>query len=621
MNRTRFEGDTGRKQHWLPALCLVTGAASLFSGCGGAGNTMTGTGPSPPPTPAFTGVMESGSNAVSGAAISFYAAGSSGPGVGAANLLGTQMVTTDAAGKFSIPTFQCGSSEAQVYLVGRGGSTSPASGGDNQALVTMAALGDCGSVSSSTIVAMNEVTTAAAAWALAQFMGTDAAIGASATNATGLRNAFLTAANLADTSKGTAPGPGLPANTKLETAKLNTLAAALWTCNQPVSSTACAKLFSAVTVASGAPGNTVADTLDAALSVVRNPGANPAAVFANAAQSPFTPVLGNAPHDWTLSATFGNCSPGCGGLNFPGSLAIDSAGSVWVANYFGGAASKFSNTGAPASGGGYAAASLQESFGIAVDGQDSAWITNQNGNSTGSVTHLSSAGADLSGAGYSGGGIYYPVGVAATSGGEIWVADYANAAATLLAGDGTAISGPSGYAPGALPFTTAVAIDGNQNGWFAYQGGVAMVTQTGVVSSYSCCDVPAGIALDASGNVWVADYEASKVLKLGPGGSVIGETAAGGVHTPMNIAVDGGGNIWTANYRANTVSELNGATLQAVSPAAGYGLDASLFGPFGLGVDASGNVWISNAYGNTLTELIGAAGPVKTPSAGLPAQP
>jgi streptogramin lyase len=201
------------------------------------------------------------------------------------------------------------------------------------------------------------------------------------------------------------------------------------------------------------------------------------------------------------------------------------------------------------------------------------------------------------------------------------VADYADSAATLLASNGTAISGSSGYAPGALPFTTAVAVDGNQNGWFAYQGGVATVTQAGVVTSYACCDVPAGIALDASGNVWIADYDASKVVKLTSGGSVIGDTAAGGVHTPMSIAVDGSGNVWTANYRANTVSELNGATLQAVSPAAGYGLDASLYGPFGLGVDASGNVWISNAYGETLTELIGAAGPVKTPVLGLPAQP
>lgn len=616
MNRVPCEGGSRRWQGWQLALCLAISAVSLFTGCGGVGTAMTGTESNPARTPAFTGLMESGTTPVNAAAISFYAAGNSGLGVGATNLLGAQVVTTDASGKFSIPTFQCGSNGAQVYLVGRGGIANPTSG-DNSAIVMMAALGDCGSLSSSTTVTMNEVTTVAAAWALAQFIGANATIGASATNMTGLRNAFLTAANLSDVSKGTALGPGLPPSTNLETAKLNTLAAALWTCNQSVTSTACTKLFTAATVANSVP----ASTLDAALNIIRNPGANPAAVFATAAPGPFAPVLSKAPRDWTLSATFGNCMSGCGGLNFPGSLAIDSTGNVWVANYFGGAASKFSNTGVPIAAGGYAATGLQESFGIAVDGQDSAWITNENGNNTGSVTHLSSSGADLSGSGYSGGGIYYPVAVAATTGGKVWVADYANSAATLLAGDGTAISGSSGFAPGALPFTTAVAVDGNQNGWFGYQGGVAMVTQAGLVSSYACCDVPAGIALDALGNVWVADYQASKVVKIASGGSVLSETAAGGIHTPTSLAVDGSGNVWTANYRANTVSKVNGSTLQAGSPDGGYGLDASLYGPYGLAVDASGNVWISNAYGNTLTELIGAAGPVKTPALGLPAQP
>jgi len=164
-------------------------------------------------------------------------------------------------------------------------------------------------------------------------------------------------------------------------------------------------------------------------------------------------------------------------------------------------------------------------------------------------------------------------------------------------------------------------VDGNQNGWFAYQGGVAMVTPSGGVTAFSCCDVPAGIALDETGNVWVADYLASAVVKLSPAGALVGKAESGGVSTPVGIAVDGSGNVWTANYRANTVSEISGAMLQAISPPTGYGLDAQLYGPFGVGVDASGNLWLSNAYGNTLSELIGIAAPVKTPLLGLPAQP
>jgi sugar lactone lactonase YvrE len=509
-----------------------------------------------------------------------------------------------------------------VYLVGRGGNGA-AGLGDNPAITMMAALGDCGSLTSSTTVVMNEVTTAASAWALAQFIGPSANIGASATNATGLRNAFLTTANLVDTDKGTTPGPSLPANSLIEAAKINTLADILRACDQSTSASACQNLFAVTTESAATPAN----TLDAALNIVRNPAAQVSAIFALLSATPFQPALSVAPQDWTLSATYGNCASGCGGLNLPGSLAIDSKGNVWVANYFGGAASEFSSTGAPLSPNGYAATGLKESYGVAIDAQDSVWITNENGFSaqgtgTGSVVHLSSAGENLSGAGYIGGGIYYPIAVAATSGGTIWVADHANSTATLLAADGTAISGTAGYATSALPFTTAVAVDADQNGWFAYQGGVAKVTPAGAVTAFSCCDVPAGIALDASGNLWIADYDASSIVKLSSSGGVLGQAVmTGGVLTPVGIAVDGAGRVWTANYRANTLSEFDSSTLQALSASAGFGQDASLYGPFGLAIDASGNLWTSNAYGNTLTEFIGVASPVKTPLLGPPVQP
>ena len=604
------------------SLALIA-LAWVVSGCGGGGSSPlsgSGTPPSSPPpaaTPAFSGQMLSGTTPVVGASISFYAAGSAGPGAGATNLLPSQTAVTDASGNFSVPAFTCPSSAAQVYLVGRGGNGSTGLG-NNPAITMMAALGDCGNVTSSTTVLMNEVTTAASVWALNQFIGSDVSIGASSTNATGLRNAFLVIANLVDVSKGTAPGPSLPAGATVETAKINTLADVLWACNQSTSASVCQDLFAATTVA----GATPSDTLDAALSVVRNPAAQAGAIFALLAGTPFQPGLSAAPHDWTLSVTYGNCTSGCGGLNQPGSLAIDSKGNVWVANYFGGAASEFSSTGVPTAPNGYAATGLQASFGIAVDAQDSVWITNAFGNATGSVTHLSSNGTNLSGSGYTGGGIYLPFAVAATPGGNVWVADYANAAATLLAQNGTPLSGGSGFAASALIFTTSVAVDANQNGWFAYQGGVAMITPAGTVTSYPCCDVPAAIALDQSGNIWVADFDASAIVKLSPSGALLGQTAAaGGIETPDGLAVDGSGNVWTANYHGNTLSEFNGATVQALSPAGGLGQDAGLTSPFGTAIDASGNLWISNAYGNDLTEFIGVASPVKTPLIGPPARP
>jgi len=611
--------DKQRQPLWASA-CFT--AAVLAAGCGGSSKNVVPPPPPPPPT-AFNGMIRSGSVPVSGAAISFYAAGSSGPGAGASNLESGNSITSDANGRFAVPVFTCPSGASQVYLVGRGGRANTSSASDSATLVMMAALGDCSSINSSTAVVINEVTTAASAWALSQFMTPGGVVGASSTNATGLRNAFLTVDNLVDNSKGTAPGPSLPPDAVLETAKLNTLANVLWDCDQSVSGSVCEALFNAAAQGSASPSN----TLDAALAIVRDPGVNVSAVFAVQTNAQYQPALAAAPHDWLLSATFGNCTSGCGGLNLPGSLAVDSTGNVWVANYFGGAVSEFSPTGVPVAANGFTAPGLEASFGIAVDAQNSVWITNENGTSAagtarGSVTHLSSTGQNLSGGGYTAGGIYYPIAVSATSGGQVWVADYAGSAATLFNGDGTAISGSSGFAAAALPFTSAVAVDSSQNGWFAFQGGVARVTPANDVASFACCNEPAGIAIDSSGQVWVADYGASAVVKLSPAGAILGQTAnTGGIDSPGGIAVDGNGNVWVANYRGASLSELAGSTTELLSPDSGYGLDASLHEPFGVAIDASGNFWTSNSGSSTLTEFVGAASPVKTPLLGVPIQP
>ncbi len=604
-----------RMPRWILAwtLCALTPA---LSGCG-----ISDLQPAPVQGAAIAGRVRGGQQPVSGAAIQLYAAGLSGGGVGAVDLLAPHVVTTDATGFFTITgDYTCPSATTQVYLVARGGDPGLAAGQTNAALLMMAALGNCGSLTSSTNIVVDEVTTAAAAWALAQFMGAGAVVGASATNATGLENAFAVAANLADASTGAAPGSALPSGAAMETAKLNTLADVLAGCVNSDGGSACEPLFSAATVAGIAP----ATTLDAALNIVRNPGTNVGAVFSAApAQGPFQPSLSAAPNDWTMSITYAG-----GGLNVPGGVAVDSGGNVAVANYFGGVLSKFSPSGVAAEATGIAGAGLSQSYGVAVDGSDNVWVTNEQsvtaaGNHhQGSVSEFSAAGAELSGYGYTSGGVYYPLAVAADSTGAIWVADYGSSSATLLNDDGSVVSGSGGYAASALPFVSAVALDAGHNAWFAVQGGAARVTAAGAVSSYSCCSGPAGIAVDAAGDVWVADYVASTVVELTSSGSLAHHTTInGGNGGPQGIAVDGAGNVWAGNYYGNSLVELSGANAAVVSPAQGYGLDAPLSEPYGLAIDASGNVWLSNSGTSTLTEMVGMASPVRTRLMVRPVQP
>ncbi|HWB32971.1 MAG TPA: NHL repeat-containing protein [Acidobacteriaceae bacterium] len=569
---------------------------------------------------ALQGRVRGGQQPVSGAAIHLYAAGSS-VGSGATDLLAPHAVATNAAGYFNITgDYTCPTPNTQVYLVATGGNPGLATGQTNPALALMAALGNCGSLTSSTVIQINEATTVAAAWALAQFLGPGAQIGATSTNSTGLANAFAVAANLADTSTGLAPGASLPAGAATETAKLYTLADVLASCINSDGGTACTPLFTAATVAGIAPTN----TLDAARNIVLHPTANIAAVFnAAGAQGPFQPTLSAAPHDWTMSITYSG-----GGLNTPGDVAVDSAGSIAVANYFGGIVSKFSPTGVPAAASGFPGTGLSESYGIAIDASDNIWVTNQqsvtsaNNQHKGSVSEFSSAGAELSGYGYTSGGLYYPIAIVADSSGAIWVADYGDSSATLLNGDGSAVSGSGGYAASSLPFVSAVALDSAHNAWFAVQGGAARVTPAGVVNTYSCCGNPAGIAVDGTGNVWIADYNGSAIDELDSTGVLQHTTTLNsGNAGPRAIAVDGAGNIWAGNYYGNSLAELSGTTAAVTSPAAGFGLDAPLSEPYGLAIDASGNLWLSNSGSNTLTQFVGLAAPVRTPQLGPSVQP
>lgn len=606
---------------FIGSLALVLAGMAL-SGCGVskpfASSSQQGT--------PIQGRVRGGQQPVSGATIQLYAAGSSGAGAGAINLLGQNIVTTNVSGGFNITgDYVCPSAATQVYLVARGGNPGLVSGTTNPALLLMAALGSCGSLNSTTNIEINEVTTVASAWALARFMSAGAVVGSTLTNASGLSNAFAVANNLVDSGTGLAPGAALPIGAITETAKLLTLANVLATCVNSDGGSACNPLFAAATIAQSIPTT----TLDAALNVVENPSNNVTAVFdAGVPQGPFHPSLPAPPNDWTMSITYGGCNPACGGLNSPAFLAIDSGGNVLVANYSGGVVSKFSPAGVPAVAAGIPGEGLNESYGIAIDGSDNVWVTNNqsvtgaNNHHVGSVSEFSSAGIERSGYGYTGGGIYFPLAVAADSTGAIWIADYGSSAATLLADDGSAVSGSTGYGASALPFTSAVAVDASHNAWFAVEKGVAEITPQGAVTGYSCCSDPAGIAVDALGNVWVADYSASAVVELTSTGTVENRTTVvGGNAGPQGIAVDGAGSVWTADYRGNSLVELAGSTATVLSPPQGFALDATLNEPYALAVDASGNLWLSNAGNNTLTQFVGLASPIKTPLLGPPVQP
>jgi hypothetical protein len=533
----------------------------------------------------------------------------------------TGALTTDASGAFTVPAgYACPAAASELYVVAQGGQVGSAA--SNPAIALATVLGACNQVVASSQVVVDEVTTAATVWGLAQFLSAGGNVGASSTNGQGLANAVATVGNLANPGTGTSPGASFPKTGVSPAAKVNSLANLLNACTTTASS--CGALFSATTPNGGsAPSN----TLDAALNLVRSPGSNVAALYTQSTSSTvFAPALGTAPADWTLFINYGG-----GGMSSPSGLGVDSTGNIWVASY-NSAASEFSPTGDAVFPNGVTGGGLFESYGLAIDGQNNVWIPNEESPSSvnggfGSVTELSSAGNVISGtAGFTAGGIAYPEAIAIDTNATAWVVDNYDARVTLLSSSGQSLAGTGGYTSPQIAFPVAVAIDANHNAWVGDQED-AIVTKISAdgsqINSFACCNGAAGIAIDQRGFVWVSNYYGDSISQLASDGTVISAGYSDNMVSiwhPTGIAIDGAGHVWIANHFGDSVVELAGSAANSpgkiVSPTAGYASDAGLTNAYAIAIDASGNVWVTNFATNTLTELVGLATPVKTPLLG-----
>jgi sugar lactone lactonase YvrE len=141
---------------------------------------------------------------------------------------------------------------------------------------------------------------------------------------------------------------------------------------------------------------------------------------------------------------------------------------------------------------------------------------------------------------------------------------------------------------------------------------------------------PTGLALDATGNIYVADWGNNLIRKIAPGGVVTtfagsgfaGYTDATGALAsftmPTGLAADAQGNLFVADAGDNLIREITPAgvvTTIAGSDTTGYtdgiGAAATFFNPLGVAVDANDNIYVADA-GNNLVRLIKSGGTVST---------
>ena len=171
---------------------------------------------------------------------------------------------------------------------------------------------------------------------------------------------------------------------------------------------------------------------------------------------------------------------------------------------------------------------------------------------------------------------------------------------------GTNYIGPIGPIPAitlassGLNQPLGVAVDTSGNVYIADSGNGAIKewnasTQQVTTLVSTGLAYPTGVAVDGSGNVYIADYGDSAVKEWNASTQQVTTLVSSGLSNETGVAVDGSGNVYIADCGNYAIKEWNASTQQVTTL-----VSSGLVYPRGVAVDAVGNVYIADTNDNAI---------------------
>ena len=342
---------------------------------------------------------------------------------------------------------------------------------------------------------------------------------------------------------------------------------------------------------------------------------------------------------------FANGTGAAARFNGPHGLAVDPAGNVFVADSTNnrirrvtaaGVVTTLAGSGAPGSANGTgAAASFSDPFGVALDSAGNVYVADHFGHRirkvtpAGVVTTVAGSGtaefADGTGAAV---GFNHPESLVVNAAGDILIVDTDNnrirkmtpaGVVTTLAGSAASAFADGTGAAASFFFPFGIGLDSQGNAYIGDEGNhrIRKMTPAGVVTTLAgsgaegfadgtrngaIFNYPSGVAVDASGNVYVADYLNGRIRRVTAAGVVTtlagtgdadyldGPAATARFNFPVSVATDASGTVYVAdlgNQRIRKITSVGIGKLEVTwsvpgasgsSPITGYQASASAAG-------------------------------------------